>query len=242
VPRAVPGSASGNSRLGDPPGPRIASKSERSYLAANGLALHISEFPLSARPLKILVVDDNHDVADSLASLLQLYDYSTSVAHDGVAGLVAARAFRPDCIISDLTMPVLDGYGLARAVRADPALADIKLIAFSAHADEAHIDEIGAAGFDYYLTKGRSPQELLEVLLMLEEVKDLASQTRDLAQQNVELAGQTKELLKEVKEDIKEIKQEVKDLKEEVRDLKSEPGSGAPPAGTNEHPTNPSSH
>jgi CheY-like chemotaxis protein len=183
------------------------------------------------------VVDDYRDGADSLASVLQLYGHSTSVAYDGAAGLVAARAFRPDCVISDLTMPVLDGYGLARAIRADPTLAGIKLFAFSARADEARADEIGAAGFDHYLTKGHDLQKLLEVLQMLEEVKDLASQTRDLAQQNVELAGQTKELLKEVKEDIKEVKKEVKDLKEEVRDLKRETGPDPSPEGTN--PTDP---
>jgi CheY-like chemotaxis protein len=170
---------------------------------------------------------------------LQLYGYVTSVAYDGSAGLVTARRFHPDCVVSDLTMPVLDGYALARMIRADPTLAGVKLIAFSAHADEARADQIRATGFDYHLTKGRDPRELLEVLRMLEEVKELASQTRDLANQNVELAGQTKELLKEVKEDIKEVKQEVKDLKKEVRDLKHEAGSDTPPAG--ENPTDPPS-
>ncbi len=184
------------------------------------------------RALKVLVVDDNADSADSLATLLQVYGYVTEVAYDGAVGLSTARSFAPDCLVSDIGMPGLDGYELARAIRAEPALARMKLVSLSAYVGADYARRAFEAGFDYQLKKGDDLAGLLEVLKMLDEVKELASQTRDLAKQNIELAGQTKELLEEVNEDIKEVKEEVKELKQEVKELKQdEPDSGEASAG-----------
>src|SRR5262249_32681452 len=146
--------------------------------------------------------------------------------------LRAAREFVPDCLIADIIMPGLDGYALARSVRAESALAAIQLVALSALSSEDHVRKVAEAGFDYRVTKAGDPLELLEVLRMIEEIKELATKTRELAEQNVELAGQTKELLEEVKEEVKEVKHEVKELKKEVKELKQEQnGNGS--GGTN---------
>lgn len=177
---------------------------------------------LPSEGLRILIVDDNRDAADSLAYLLGLGSYAIKVAYDGISGLRVAKEFIPDCLISDISMPGLDGYGLAKRIKADSSLNGMKLIALSAYADEEHTRKATEAGFDYQVTKASEPREIIEVLRMIEEIKALASQTQELAKQNVELAGQTKELLHEVKEEVKEVKQEVKDVKQEVKELKKD--------------------
>jgi two-component system OmpR family response regulator len=191
--------------------------------------------------LRILIVDDNRDAADSLATLIELgapgssrseIRYEVRVAYDGAEGLRVAREFLPDCLVSDIRMPGLDGYALARAVRGEPALAGVKLVALSAYSDAEHVRCATEAGFDYRLTKANHVRELLEVLKMIEEIKGLAARTRELAERNVDLAGQTKELLEEVKEDVRELKQDVAELKQDLKEFKEEhrgePGDAAP--------------
>jgi CheY-like chemotaxis protein len=172
--------------------------------------------------MRILIVDDNRDAADSLACLLELHHFDVRVAYDGTVGQEIAHSFAPDCMLTDISMPGVDGYELARRFRADPALAGVKLVALSAMSNEEHVQKATAAGFDFRLTKGCDLDKVLEVLKMIEHIKDLATKTQELAKHNVELAGQTKELLQEVKQDIKEVKQEVRELKQDVKDLKKE--------------------
>lgn len=179
-------------------------------------------------PVRVLVVDDNRDAADTLAVLLELRHYEVRVAYNGPNGLRAVREWVPDCVISDIRMPGMDGYALARAIRAEPALTGVKLIALSAFSDPQHARQAAEAGFDYRITKAAEAHELLEVLKMIEKIKEIADQTKELAKQNVELAGQTKELLQEVKEEVKEVKQEVRELKKEVKDLKEERDGDTP--------------
>jgi two-component system OmpR family response regulator len=189
-------------------------------------------------PVRVLIVDDNQDAADSLAMLLEFHalapgashsgnQYEVRVAYDGIEGLRVAREFVPDCLVSDIQMPGLDGYALARAVRNEPALAKVKLVALSAFSDPEHIRRAAEAGFDYRLTKANHVQELLEVLKMIEEIKELATRTRELSEQNVDLAGQAKQLLQDVKEDVRELKQDVAELKQDVKELKDEHRDGA---------------
>lgn len=194
---------------------------------------------MSASPgLRVLIVDDNRDAADTLAVLLELYPRTSArsgrfdirVAYDGLEGLRSAREFVPDCVVADIRMPGMDGYALARAIRREPALAGATLVALSAFNDAEHTRLATEAGFDYRLTKAEDVKELLEVLRMIEEVKELAAKTQELAKQNVELAGQTKDLLQEVKDDVRELKQDVKELKQEVKGLKDEQKDEPPSA------------
>lgn len=189
-----------------------------------------------ARPLRILIVDDNEDAADSLATLLELRApatghgssrYDVRVAYNGVAGLRAAREFTPDCLISDIGMPGMDGYSLARAVRGEPELAGVKLVALSAYSDPEHVRRTGEAGFDYRLTKASNIEDVLEVLRMVEEIKYLAARTRELAEHNVNIAGETKELLQEVKDGVKELQQDVAELREDIKEIKSGHANGS---------------
>ena len=173
--------------------------------------------------LRVLIIDDNRDAADTLAVLLEVGPLGTGsrsrldvrVAYNGIEGLQTALAFVPDCVVSDIRMPGMDGYALARAIRSEPALAGTKLVALSAFASAEHERLATEAGFQHRLTKPGDVEQLLEVLQMIEEIKELAKQ-------NVELAGQTKELIQEVKENVQELKQEVKELKQDVKELKDD--------------------
>jgi CheY-like chemotaxis protein len=100
--------------------------------------------------LRVLVVDDEPDIADSMAMLLRIWGHDPVVAYDGEEAVRAARRRPPDCVFSDLRMPGLDGYQLAGLLRQDAATKDALLVAVSAHADEA---TVRAAGFDALLIK-----------------------------------------------------------------------------------------
>src|SRR3954453_23792756 len=74
------------------------------------------------RRLRVLVVDDNQDAADSLAALAGIWGDEVRAVYDGPAALAAAQSFAPDCLFLDIGMPRMDGYAVARQVRQMPAL------------------------------------------------------------------------------------------------------------------------
>jgi CheY-like chemotaxis protein len=172
--------------------------------------------------LRVLVVDDNRDAADSLAALLQMLGHKTVVAYDGPSGLRAAVAEPPDCVFLDITMPGMNGYEVARRLRAEPGLGAVKLVALSAFSDPVHAERAEAAGFDHRLTKPASPADLEGLLTMLDKIKELAESTEQLARQNVALADETRTLLKDVKSDLKEVKEDIRELRDEVREIREE--------------------
>jgi signal transduction histidine kinase/ActR/RegA family two-component response regulator len=105
----------------------------------------------SRRP--ILVVDDNRDAADSLSMLLELAGRDVSTAYDGAAGLEAIREQHPEVVFLDLGMPGMDGYAVASAVRRDPNLHDVKLVALTGWGSEEDRRRSQDAGFDHHLVK-----------------------------------------------------------------------------------------
>ena len=100
----------------------------------------------------ILVVEDNPDNLRTMRALLQ-DNYTLLEAMDGRAGLELARQHLPDLILSDLAMPVMDGFALLAAIRADAALRAIPVLAVTASAMKGNREEILARGFDGYLSK-----------------------------------------------------------------------------------------
>ena len=108
----------------------------------------------------VLVVDDNADMRDYMRHLLGEH-YEVATAPNGQAALSAIRHARPDLVLTDVMMPVLDGFGLLHEIRTDPALRDLLVILVSARAgDEARAEGLDA-GADDYLTKPFSTRELL---------------------------------------------------------------------------------
>lgn len=172
--------------------------------------------------LRVLVVDDNRDAANTLNVLLNLWGYDCRVSYDGFNALETARDYRPDCLLLDINMPGMDGCTVARRLRQEPDLAQVKLIALTAYSDETHTRRIQEAGFDHHVVKPADIEELQRLLNMLEQVLRLTSQTEELARQNVALAGETRELLHGVHEQISEVKDKLDDVTQEVRELKQE--------------------
>jgi CheY-like chemotaxis protein len=127
-----------------------------------------AEFPQSVTRLRnkrILVIEDNVDVAESLGILLELNGHSVQVAKSGVEGLQLARAHRPEVIICDIGLPgSLDGYGVARAIRADAELKSLYLVAMTGYGQDEDRKRAKDAGFDQHLAKPADPEELERLL------------------------------------------------------------------------------
>ena len=117
-----------------------------------------------ATSLRLIVVDDNHDAADSLGMVLRLHDYEVCVTYEGQLALQAARAFSPDAMLIDIAMPCMDGLRLARLVRQEPALDRTRLIAVTGHTDAGIAQSAREAGFDHFLLKPFDVSALLALL------------------------------------------------------------------------------
>ena len=102
---------------------------------------------------RILVVDDNRDSAESLAMLLKLLGHDARTAHDGRQALAVAGAYQPHIILLDIGLPGMDGYEVAREMRAMPALAKTVLVALTGYGAEDHRRQARDAGFNAHLVK-----------------------------------------------------------------------------------------
>ena len=102
---------------------------------------------------RILVVDDNHDVADSLGMLLQLLGYDVRIVHDGPLALATISSYRPAVVLLDIGMPGMDGYEVARQVRKQPEFKDLPLIALTGWGQEEDRRRTKEAGFNHHLVK-----------------------------------------------------------------------------------------
>jgi len=117
-----------------------------------------------ARPLDILVVDDNLDAAQTLAQWLQHEGHSVAVAHDGPAALQRAQAHWPQVFILDIGLPGMDGWELARRLRLMPRGAEAMLIALTGYGQQADRDRAREAGFQHHLVKPADPEALRRLL------------------------------------------------------------------------------
>jgi CheY-like chemotaxis protein len=115
----------------------------------------------TSRPLRVLVVDDDHDGADSLCVLLGCYGHLCRAAYDAESALQEADSFRPEVALLDLGMPV-SGYDLAKQLleRERPPV----LVAVTGYSDEARRRKAAEGGFGHYLVKPAHPGDVLGVL------------------------------------------------------------------------------
>ena len=116
-------------------------------------AMHGVESVDTGTRLRVLVVDDNVDAAESLAFLLELKGHELRLAHDGGAALEQAFAFLPHIAFVDIGLPVHDGYEVARALRADERTSHVFLVAVSGYAQEEDRRRSAEAGFDLHFAK-----------------------------------------------------------------------------------------
>jgi PAS domain S-box-containing protein len=134
--------------------PLAAPESRRDAPAAN--------VPGPAKGRRVLVVDDNRDAAESLAELVELFGHTAEVAYDGPSAIAKARASLPEVVLCDIGLPGMNGYDIAKALRADGG--DVQLIAVSGYAQPEDLDRAADAGFDGHVAKPPDPAQIERLL------------------------------------------------------------------------------
>jgi PAS domain S-box-containing protein len=148
---------------------------------------HTAASNRSGAPSTVLVVEDSPVQAELLRRALAAAGYRVLVAGDGAAGLALAREQHPDAIVSDINMPLLDGYGLCRALRADPALKATPVILLTMLTDPQDVIRGVNAGADAYLTKPCNMVSLLARLAQLLAYPPLAALSGEFGKAEVRL-------------------------------------------------------
>lgn len=120
--------------------------------------------PTAARDLRILVIDDNEDAAETVGMLLGAMGHRVRVECDALKSLDVGGTFRPHLVLLDLGMPKISGFDLARRFRADPALRRATLVALSGWGSDEHRERSRAAGIDHHLTKPVAIAQLQPIL------------------------------------------------------------------------------
>jgi CheY-like chemotaxis protein len=104
-------------------------------------------------PCRVLIIEDSHDTAETTRLLLKLSGHEAQTASSGREGLAAARQFRPRVVLCDIAMPRMSGYEVARALRQEPSLGPLYLIAVTGYGRAEDQQQALEAGFDLHLTK-----------------------------------------------------------------------------------------
>jgi PAS domain S-box-containing protein len=137
-------------------------------LAPSGTAPRSEEIsapPRAARPIRVLIVEDHPDSAQTLRELLELTGHTVEVAYTGAQAVKIAPAFQPDAVLCDLGLPGLNGFQVAQALRRNPMTAGARLVALSGYGQEEDQTRSREAGFDEHLTK---PVEFAQLARLLE--------------------------------------------------------------------------
>lgn len=125
----------------------------------------VSRHPAAAAPRRrVLVVDDNRDSADSMTMLLRLRGHEVRTVYDGETALTAAAEFRPEVVLLDIGLPRLDGYEVARRLRAAPGGGAVLLAAMTGYGTDDDKHRARQAGFDRHMTKPVDPDALHRLL------------------------------------------------------------------------------
>lgn len=119
---------------------------------------------ITIRPLKVLIVDDNADVAQTMAWMLEAIGHDYRLAHDGRQALAVAREYRPDVVLLDIGLPGMDGYEICRAFRGDELFKHTPIIAQSGRGQTKDKALAFEAGFNHHLTKPVPLDDLERIL------------------------------------------------------------------------------
>jgi CheY-like chemotaxis protein len=114
--------------------------------------------------LRVLVVDDNADIADALSSLLELQGCEVRVANSGEVGVKIAAEFKPQLTFLDIGLPGMSGYEAARLIRSEPSGAQMKLVALTGYSQTSDQEKTAAAGFDLHLIKPARLDQIREII------------------------------------------------------------------------------
>jgi two-component system, sensor histidine kinase len=146
-------------------GSRFTVRLPLSAPVANGATAprHVADHDASV-PHRVLLVDDNRDFAESLATVLRFNGHAVQIAYDGESALAIAREFRPEVAFLDIGLPGLDGYALAKALRADPTTSGALLVALTGWGQDKDRARTKAAGFDLHFVKPVDPESIARVV------------------------------------------------------------------------------
>ncbi|QGM45672.1 response regulator [Methylocystis heyeri] len=122
----------------------------------------------SRSPRRVLVIDDDHDVADSLVLLLETFGATARAAYSGAEGLEQIPQFKPELVFLDLGMPHMNGYETAARIRECPEGRALNLVALSGWGQEEDVARSRQAGFDDHFTKPADIEALEELLQRLD--------------------------------------------------------------------------
>ena len=140
----------------------------------------------------ILIIEDQPDVRENIEAILELEDYQTLTAADGVIGVQLAQQYLPDLILCDVMMPRLDGFGVLQTLREQPTTQSIPLIFLTAKADKEAVRQGMGLGADDYLVKPFTLNELLEAIkVRLTKHQALQSQHQEKLHQLQEKISRT---------------------------------------------------
>ncbi|RZL03437.1 MAG: response regulator [Rubrivivax sp.] len=120
----------------------------------------------SARPKRILVVDDCRDTSEALAQILEIRGHEVSVANSGADALSTARRFKPDVCVLDISLPVMNGYEIGKRLRAehDADAHHLQLVALSGHGRSLERECAEQVNFDAHLTKPINVDALVRLI------------------------------------------------------------------------------
>jgi signal transduction histidine kinase len=118
----------------------------------------------SAQGRRVLVVDDNVDAAESLCDVVVFLGHAAEAVHDGATAIARVREQHPDVVLCDIGLPGMDGYEVARTIRAEPGLAGVRLVAVSGYAQPEDRARARSAGFDAHVAKPADPADIGRLL------------------------------------------------------------------------------
>jgi CheY-like chemotaxis protein len=162
------------------------------------------------KAMRVLIVDDNPDVADTTAELVTMWGYQTEVAYDGPSALKIAGTWLPDAGLLDLGMPGMDGYSLVRNLRQrQPTDAFAAFLAITAYSGAEIKQRCSDAGFDVHLVKPVRPALLKRALETIATAKQLFEQAASARRRNAELRQGNAELQQECRRLLEELRAQV---------------------------------
>jgi CheY-like chemotaxis protein len=113
--------------------------------------------------VRVLVVDDSVDSAETLGELLKIWGHEVRIAHDGPGAVAAAREYRPEVVLLDIGLPDMDGFAVAAQLRKE-GIGGRMLVALTGYGEQKDRDRAQKAGFDHHLVKPVNPDILQKLL------------------------------------------------------------------------------
>jgi CheY-like chemotaxis protein len=128
-----------------------------------------SQFKAAGNPLRVLIVDDNADTAMGLSLLMRALGHESRITHDGLSAVEAAKEYRPNLVLLDISLPGITGYEVAKRLRQQAILKDSVLVAVTAWSQSEAKRLAAEAGFDHHLAKPADFDTLQQIVAAVEK-------------------------------------------------------------------------